>query len=332
VSGTEACPSTRVFQADPECEQYLAAELGAAFPKGRVEDLGGLFLVHFDDASVGTGKIFWARNEWKEPFFADFASIGEAAGILRSRGRNWQGVLHDNFRRGALIQQKLPVVSQKKRPLLWTAPESQMGAWTLLGANRLLASANCSSPFPGGMIRFEEDREGPPSRAYLKLAEAFSRMRRIPRAGDRCLDAGASPGGWSWLLAKAGAEEVLACDRAPLDPRIAALPAVRHLKHDAFTLKPEELRLLQDSASSDGASPSAGGFDWLCCDAAVYPARLLAWVEKWLASGMVKNYVCTIKMQGCGDMDTVRRFARLGGEVTHLCHNKHELTWMYSAG
>jgi 23S rRNA (cytidine2498-2'-O)-methyltransferase len=197
-----------------------------------------------------------------------------------------------------------------------------MGAWTLFGANRLLASANCSSPFPGGIIHFEEDREGPPSRAYLKLAEAFSRMRRIPRAGDRCLDAGASPGGWSWLLAKAGAGEVLACDRAPLDPRIAALPAVRHLKHDAFTLKPEELC----------TQNSVGGFDWFCCDAAVYPARLFAWVEKWLASGLAKNYVCTIKMQGGGDMDTVRRFARLGGEVTHLCHNKHELTWMYSAG
>jgi 23S rRNA (cytidine2498-2'-O)-methyltransferase len=218
-----------------------------------------------------------------------------------------------------------------------------MGAWTLLDAHTLVAASRCASPFPGGTIEFAEDREGPPSRAYLKLWEALTRCRRWPGPGDRCLDAGASPGGWTWALARLGAR-VTAVDRAPLDPRIAAAventvtkdavmedavtehaapaagilaagrPKVEFLRHDAFTLKPEDL----------------GPMDWVFSDVICYPPRLYGWVEKWLASGLCENFVCTIKMQGGEpDMETVRLFAAIpGGTVVHLYHNKHELTWI----
>jgi 23S rRNA (cytidine2498-2'-O)-methyltransferase len=34
-------------------------------------------------------------------------------------------------------------------------------------------------------------------------------------------------------------------------------------------------------------------------------------------------------MQGEPDFETTRRFAAIpGGAVIHLCHNKHELTWI----
>jgi 23S rRNA (cytidine2498-2'-O)-methyltransferase len=193
-----------------------------------------------------------------------------------------------------------------------------MGGWTLLDAHTLLASPDCSSPFPAGRIRFAEDKEGPPSRAYLKLWEALTRCRKWPAPGERCLDAGASPGGWTWALARLGAG-VIAVDRSPLEPRIAAMPGVRFLQHDAFTLKPEDL----------------GPLDWLFCDVACYPPRLYEWVERWLASGLCANFVCTIKMQGAvggaaePDFDTPRRFASIpGGVVVHLWHNRHELTWI----
>jgi 23S rRNA (cytidine2498-2'-O)-methyltransferase len=227
-----------------------------------------------------------------------------------------------------------------------------MGAWTLLDGHTLLASPTCTSPFPGGKIEFQEDKEGPPSRAYLKLWEALTLARALPGesdaihgdspcchpwlpgAGSRCLDAGASPGGWTWALARLGAE-VTAVDRAPLDERIAAMPGVRFLKHDAFTLKPQDI----------------GPIDWLFCDAACYPSRLFKWIEQWLASGLCKNFVCTIKMQGViedegtqneeapdgknlsertsPDFETPKRFAAIpGGWVVHLWHNKHELTWI----
>ena len=42
------------------------------------------------------------------------------------------------------------------------------------------------------------------------------------------------------LLAGLGAE-VLAIDRAPIDDRVAAMPGVTFLKHNAFTLKPQDV-------------------------------------------------------------------------------------------
>ena len=69
--------------------------------------------------------------------------------------------------------------------------------------------------------------------------------------------------------------------------------------------------------------------DWLFSDVICYPARLLALVERWLAAGLVRNFVCTLKFQGETDMATAQRFAAIpGGHLIHLHHNKHELTWI----
>jgi 23S rRNA (cytidine2498-2'-O)-methyltransferase len=289
---------------------FLFSEMEDLFPRNSKRRIGNSVIIH---GVEGEPRIFWAENIWRGVFTEEFASINEAAQILRARGKLYAPVLHDFFRRGALIQQKLIPVSTKKRELLWTAPASRLGAWTLLSPNRLLASTETSSPFPGGRIEFLEDKSGPPSRAYLKLAEAIARLGFVPGPGDTCLDAGASPGGWTWLLARAGAGHVTAVDRAPLDPKIAALPRVCYLARDAFNLKPADL----------------GPVDLLLCDAAVYPERLFRWIEAWLESGLAKRYICTLKMQGAGDMETVRKFASISGSrVVHLCHNKHELTWM----
>ncbi|MBL8967911.1 MAG: hypothetical protein JNG85_12965, partial [Spirochaetaceae bacterium] len=203
----------------------------------------------------------------------------------------------------------------KRFPL--EVPEVPMGAFTLLDEHTMLASPECSSPFPNGEFEFEEDKEGPPSRAYRKIWEALALAGVFPKAGERCVDAGASPGGWTWALAGLGAE-VTAIDRADLEPRIAALPNVKTLRHDAFTLKPEDF----------------GPVDWLCSDVICYPPALFAWVEKWLESGLARNFVCTIKMQGADfDKATADRFAAVpGSRVVHLWHNRHELCWIKVEG
>jgi 23S rRNA (cytidine2498-2'-O)-methyltransferase len=60
-----------------------------------------------------------------------------------------------------------------------------------------------------------------------------------------------------------------------------------------------------------------------------YPRRLLALVERWLDSGLARNFVCTLKFQGATDHATARRFAAIpGSRLLHLHHNKHELTWV----
>lgn len=291
-----------VYQIVPEFEDHLEKELGTW------DQVWGPLRF----AAGPVRQAYWTSNIWLEPFRLDFDSISEAARALRDIQRNWAPNLFTQFRRGALIAEKLPPLSQKTRDFPWLLPETPMGAWTLLDEHTLIASPVCSSPFPGGIPNFTEDKFGPPSRAYLKLQEALTLARRVPQPGDRCLDAGATPGGWTWVLAKLGTQ-VTAVDRAPLDDRVSAMPGVNFIKHDAFTLKPEEY----------------GPMDWVFSDVICYPPRLYEWIDAWLQSGLCQNFICTIKMQGEGDYDTPQRFAQIGGSfVTHLHNNKHELTWI----
>ena len=323
-----------IYEAVPGFEDHLEAELADVSPGADFRRCGPA--LYHAPGLTAPPPVFWHRNVWLKPFTLEFASISEAARALRNIQRNWAAVPFTCFRRAALIEEKLPPLPRRKRTFPWQVPPAPMGAWALVDDHTLIASALCSSPFPRGVIQFEEDKNGPPSRAYLKLWEALTLASFLgappPGPGSRCLDAGASPGGWTWALLRLGAE-LTAVDRAPLEDRIAAMPALRFIKHDAFTLRPEDL----------------GPLDWLLCDAAVYPHRLYRWIEAWLASGLCKNYICTIKMQGvigggensqdeCGDgggpgvpdFDTPRRFAAIpGSRVIHLYHNKHELCWIY---
>jgi 23S rRNA (cytidine2498-2'-O)-methyltransferase len=298
----------KIYQPIDDFEDHLEKELSALDPHVEIDKLGSFY--HVD--THNDNQVFWAQNIWLEPMRIEFDSISEAAQALRNIQRNWAPSLFTQFRRGALIQEKLPVISQKAKTFPWLLPESPMGSWSLLDAHTMIASPLCSSPFPGGIITFEEDRINPPSRAYLKLQEALVRARKWPQPGEKCLDAGACPGGWTWVLANLGAE-VIAVDRSPLDERLMTRPGINFIKHDAFTLKPEDI----------------GHIDWFFSDVICYPEKLFQWIEKWLASGLCKNFVCTIKMQGEPDFETTKRFAEIpGSSVVHLCYNKHELTWM----
>ena len=252
----------------------------------------------------------WALDTWTAPKEHAVASVKAASDTLRAMQRNWSAypVLH--HRRMALIEGLLPLV--RARPLRFPepAPTSHLGAWTLLDRDRLLASPTKTSPFPQGECWFEEDHIGPPSRAYLKLWEALTRFGVYPGPGDQCLDLGASPGGWTWVLANLGAT-VEAVDKSPLDPRAGALPGVTQLIESAF------------------ASPTRP-VDWLVCDVVAYPARLLTLVERWMASGAAGHIVCTVKFQGDTNHATADLFAALpGGRLVHLFHNKHELTFLW---
>jgi 23S rRNA (cytidine2498-2'-O)-methyltransferase len=256
----------------------------------------------------------WAANIWHDCVELPVASIGSAARALRDIQRNWAMYAPLHRRRAALIEERLPHVSAKPIVFPAAAPVAPLGSWTLLAPDRLLAAGRCSSPFANGEVAFVEDKTGPPNRAYLKLWEALVRLRRWPNAGERCLDLGASPGGWTYVLARLGAH-VVAVDKAPLDPGMAAMAGVEWRGESAFALKPA----------------SVGPVDWLFSDIACYPARLLRLVETWRASGLVKNFVCTIKFQGATDHDSAAAFVAIPeARVLHLHHNKHELTLLLS--
>lgn len=247
----------------------------------------------------------WSQDTWLAPVEHPAGSIKSAADTLRAQQRNWSAYAAGHHRRMALIQDRLPPV--KAAPLVFpaAAPAAHLGAWTLLAPDRLLASPTKSSRFPNGECRFIEDHIGPPSRAYLKLWEALTLLGARPGPGDACLDLGASPGGWTWVLAQLGAT-VTAVDKAPLAPLVAALPNVTQAIDSAFALEPRAI-------------------DWLVCDVIAYPARTLALLERWLPHA--RHIVCTVKFQGETDHDTAERIAALPGvRLVHLFHNKHELT------
>lgn len=255
--------------------------------------------------------VAWAANIWHAPQRLTIASIGDAAKQLRAMQRNWALYPTGHHRRAMLIAEKLPKVSAKPLRFGDPAPRAPLGSWTLVDTNTVLASPRCSSPFPNGEARFVEDKSAP-SRAYLKLWELFTLTGEQPKAGDVCVDLGASPGGWTWVLASLGAQ-VIAVDKAVLAPSVTRLPNVTVMQQSAFALEPH----------------AVGPVDWLCCDVICYPARLLTLVERWMKAGTVRRFVCTVKFQGATDFETARRFAQIpGARLLHLHHNKHELTWL----
>lgn len=254
----------------------------------------------------------WSANTWLEPQAIEIASIKDAARKLKAIQRNWAPYSFEHHRRVALIASELPHVSAKPLVFGEPAPTAPLGSFTLLEPSLMLASARCSSAFPNGEPQFVEDKQGPPNRAYLKLWEALTLIGERPKPGETCLDLGASPGGWTWVLAGLGAH-VVAVDKAPLDPRIAAMPRVSERRESAFGLDPR----------------AVGPVDWLCSDVICYPARLLGLVKRWLDSGMARRFVCTVKFQGQTDFEAIRAFKAIeGSSLMHLHHNKHELTWV----
>jgi 23S rRNA (cytidine2498-2'-O)-methyltransferase len=254
----------------------------------------------------------WALDVWTDPREIAVPTVKTGADALRAMQRNWASYGAAHHRRMALITERLPPVKAAALRFPEAAPASHLGAWTLLAPDRMLASPVKTSRFVNGACLFVEDHIGPPSRAYLKLWEALTRLGRWPAAGERCLDLGASPGGWTWVLATLGAD-VAAVDRAPLAASVAAMPGVTERRESAFGVVPEKV-------------------DWLFSDVIAYPDRLFGLVRRWIEAGAARFIVCTIKFQGATDHQTAEAFAAIpGGRVVHLFHNKHELTFLWGA-
>ncbi|MBT5469036.1 MAG: hypothetical protein HOK41_00390 [Nitrospina sp.] len=293
---------------------YLAPE---GLAEHLLKEVEGVIAIH-DRLVLSSQPFFnahWAQNIWKNPVTLSIDSINDAAKKLKSIQRNWSLYSFTLHRRAKLIVEKLN--SRKPQPISFpTLPPSQgIGSWCLLDENTLLASADCSSPFPNGEPSFAEDKVGPPNRAYLKLYEALTLAQKTPSQGDFCIDIGGSPGGWAWVIQKCGAE-VLSIDRSPLDHKITNLKGVSFEKRDAFTLLPEEFE------------KKGRTVDWLFSDVICYPEKLYDWLSVWIDSGICKNFICTIKFKGQPEASIIKKFAAIpDSKVIHLFHNKNELTF-----
>ena len=288
------------------------------FVEQLAEELGDVHERH-DRLLLAPGParpVAWAQNIWHEPQRIEISSIGQGAKSLRAMQRGWALYPYLHLGRSKLLQEKLPHVSAKPLAFPNPRPAAPLGSWTLLERDLLLCAPRCSSAFANGEVVFIEDKEIPPTRAYLKLWEALTLLDERPGPGDTCLDLGSCPGGWTWVLQTLGAA-VISVDKAPLDPQIGSLSNIEFRQESAFGLDPRRFERV----------------DWLFCDIACYPQRLLEMVRRWLAAGTCKRFVCTIKLQGALDPELLSAFASIPGSRTfHLWHNKHELTWVLLPG
>lgn len=174
------------------------------------------------------------------------------------------------------------------------------------------------SPFPAGRALGESPRDAPSS-AHRKLDEALAWLGMHPGEGDLVLDLGAAPGGWSFVALSHGAE-VIAVDRADLDPQVASHPRLTHLKRDAFGYVPER-------------PPS-----WLLCDVIADPERSFELARRALESRSLCALVVTLKLKRPVRLDVVRAARALAqktpgwwGRCKNLVGNKLEVTLMMRA-
>ena len=184
-------------------------------------------------------------------------------------------------------------------------------------------SAAAATRWPLGIPRLRRDGRAP-SRSAQKLAEAIvvflgGREADHLRAGQRAVDLGAAPGGWTWVLASRGLR-VVAVDNGPLKGEVAHDPRVRHLRADGLTWRPPR------------------PVDWLVCDIVEQPARIAELVAGWIADGDAQAAMFNLKLPMKRRYDEVRRCQalieqRLRGvgvratlDLRHLYHDREEVT------
>ncbi len=176
-----------------------------------------------------------------------------------------------------------------------------------------------------GEIDFKEDKTNPPSRAYLKLWEFFTVYKIVPQKNDICIELGAAPGGWTWVLVELGCE-VYSFDRAPLEAKLIDNKKyknkIHHSTKDAFMVKPKDL---------------PNKVKWLFSDLICDPNKLYDYIlENW--SDENYNMVCTLKFKGETDFAIIEKFKNIKTKLpahfknhqvflTHLYNNKHEITF-----
>ncbi|MCU1280296.1 MAG: rRNA 2'-O-methyl-C2498 methyltransferase RlmM [bacterium] len=166
---------------------------------------------------------------------------------------------------------------------------------------------------PGGRLRVHVP-EIAPSRAAMKLEEAFLWLDRAPDAGDVCVDLGAAPGGWSWVLLERRAR-VIAVDPAFLARSLQGKRGVEHIRGDAFKFEPRE------------------PVDWLFSDMAWRPLESAALLAKWARRRWARLLIANIKLpmkKKAEMLVRVREILTDGGwtnlRMRQLYHDREEVT------
>jgi 23S rRNA (cytidine2498-2'-O)-methyltransferase len=177
----------------------------------------------------------------------------------------------------------------------------------ILSTNRALSLA------PGGRLRVHVPGDKP-SRAVRKLAEALTWLGLGPEPGEVCVDLGAAPGGWTFLLLERRAK-VVAVDPAKLRPDLLGRRGLRYVGMSAFDFEPED------------------PVDWLFCDMAWRPLEVAKMLARWGRLRMTTMLVANFKLPMKRKAETVaeiRAILEQGGfasvKTRQLYHDRDEIT------
>ncbi len=298
--------NTHVYLASPEYEVDLLAEIKYRKSISLIKQEESLIW-----ATGSRESLWWPQWQLWNVQQENIASISHAIKVLKANGKYWLNLDHKLHRRSSLIQEGLPKVKFPEliRGQKLTLPKC--GGWFLSEAGVLCFSTEISIPFRNGIIPIKEDKQAP-SRAFHKLDEVFVRLGKFPNKAERVMDVGSFPGGWTWVLSDLAAH-VISVDTVELNGPVALRKNVEGIKKDAFKLTPKEI----------------GPLDWFFSDIICEPSRLFSLINEWRESGLVRNFICTIKIKGKVDFDLISNFQKIpNSEIFHLNANKHELTWV----
>ena len=223
--------------------------------------------------------------------------------------------LHARFA-GALQDAGLLDVSARQRPRLHVMLAD--GDTAFVGAS----DPERSSPWPMGVVRLRMPR-GAPSRSTQKLAEALVTFlgddEHALRAGQRAIDLGAAPGGWTWQLVQRGVR-VTAIDNGALKGEIAGDALVTHLRADGLHYRPRR------------------PVDWVTCDIVEAPARIAQLMGDWIGGGHARHAIFNLKLPMKKRYDEVERCREIIARalqrshvdatlrLRHLYHDREEVT------
>ncbi len=183
-------------------------------------------------------------------------------------------------------------------------------------SDHVLLGIGTGAGWPMGIPRLRMPKHAP-SRSVMKLEEAFHLLvpaSMAPQPGERAVDLGAAPGGWTWLLLRRGLQ-VIAVDNGALTQELADDPGVHHLRTDAFKYRPPR------------------PVDWMFCDVVERPGGIAKLVRQWFRHDWCRRSIFNLKLPMKRPLDTVRdaldameQTGRIRFKARQLYHDREEIT------
>ena len=273
------------------------------------------------------GRLLPAVDSSDEPWTLHaFVADPEAGAPPASRAANLSALLLDTCRTKytRLFRRYRPPEEPLAggRGLILNLCLAADGAW-----GSVMPAARLSDPMPGGAHRMPFDPRSP-SRSYLKIEEALDLMGETPVRGQRVIDLGAAPGGWSYAFLKRGCR-VTAVDNGPLrirDPE-AGGGQLAHVREDGIGFRPP---------------PEEIPVDWLVSDMLVPPGTNIGMLRPWFAGRWMRRFVVNIKLPQQQPWAAITPLAAFLAAVPgcrhrlrQLYHDRREITllgWLDAAG